>query len=153
MAVLWTTFVHIQKVSHWNQNFEDDCHTLCSQKMFNRTDLSIFSHSFDYALFLELQFNQYKLLLFLWFIIIQLLLFCFSVIILASMVVDLFVCIHRIKVHWYWSLSSVVLEHCLWGVLKPDNWILFPCRFLEGCGEGTGWVFRLVCFKWFLCLI
>ena len=33
----------------------------------------------------------------------------------------------------------------LWAVSKPDIHICFPCRFVEGLGEGAGWVFRFFC--------
>ena len=36
-----------------------------------------------------------------------------------------------------------MLENYLWGVSKLDIQIFFPNRFLEGCGEGDGWVFVL----------
>ena len=34
-----------------------------------------------------------------------------------------------------------MLENYLWGVSKPDIQIFFPNRFVEGRGEGAGWVF------------
>ena len=79
--------------------------------------------------------------------------FAVSVIIFASLIVDLFLSINRISVHWSWSLSLGVLENFLWAISKPDINILFPHRFVEGSGEGGGWVFILVCFNWLIWLI
>ena len=108
---------------------------------------------FNHYWFLKLQFNRYNLLLFLLFIICRLLFFGVLVIIFASFIVDLFVRIYWIRVHWSWNLSLGVLANFLWAVSKPDMRIFFPCKFTEGYGEGAGWVFRLVCFNWLLCLI
>ena len=74
-------------------------------------------------------------------------------IIFALLFFDFFVCIHRISVHWSWNFSLGVLPIFLWGVSKPDIWICFPRRFVEGHGEGYGWVFRLVHFNLLLCFI
>ena len=41
----------------------------------------------------------------------------------------------------------------MWAVLKPDIRICFSHRFVEGRGEGAGWVFRLVHINLFICLI
>ena len=61
---------------------------------------------FYYYLCLEIQFNQYKLLLFLWFIILQLLLFVVLVIIFALFIFDLFVLIDHISIHWSWNMAN-----------------------------------------------
>ena len=58
--------------------------------------------------------------------------------------------INRIRVHWYWNLYSGVLENCLWASSKMKIWIFFPCRFVEGRGEGAGWVFILYWLNWLL---
>ena len=65
---------------------------------------------FCFSWCLELQFNRYKLLLFLRFIIRQLLFFGVLVVIFASLIFDLFVCIDSINVHWSWNLSLGVVE-------------------------------------------
>ena len=70
-----------------------------------------------------------------------------------SLVVDLFFSINRISVHWSWNFSWDVLANCMWSVSKPDIRILFPCRFLKGYGEGSGWVLRLFSFNLLICLI
>ena len=48
--------------------------------------------------------------------------------------------IYWIVVHWSWNLSSGMIKTFQWAVSKPDIWICFPCRFLEGCGEGDGFL-------------
>ena len=78
---------------------------------------------------------------------------CIIVVIFPSFISDLLVWIYWIRVHWYWNLSSGVLENCLWGVSKPYVQICFSHRFVEGCGKGPGWEFRLVCFNLSFCLI
>ena len=105
---------------------------------------------FEYYWFCEQQWNQYKLLLFLWWFIIRLMFFSVLFIIFVSLIVDMFICIDRISVHWYWNLSSSVIENYLWAISKPDIRILSPNRFVKGCVKGSGWVFRLVYFN---CLI
>ena len=45
--------------------------------------------------------------------------------------------IYWINVNFSWNLFSVVSENCQWDVSKPDIWNFFPCRFVEGCGEGA----------------
>ena len=45
--------------------------------------------------------------------------------------------IYWIRVHLSWNLSLGVLESCQWDVSKPGIWIFFPCRFVEGRGEGA----------------
>ena len=108
---------------------------------------------FDYFWFLRLRFNRYNLLLFPWFIIIKLLLFGVLVIIFALLIVDLFVCIYWIRINLSWNLSSGVIECFLWTISKPDIHHWSPFRFVEGRGEGAGWVFRLVHFNWLIDLI
>ena len=49
--------------------------------------------------------------------------------IFASLIVDLFVRINRISVHWYWNLSPCVLEKFLWAISKPDIQISSPAGF------------------------
>ena len=73
--------------------------------------------------------------------------------IFLSLIVDLFVHINWISVHWYWNLSSGMLETFLWDVSKAAIGICFPYMFVGGLGEGYGWVFRLVHINWFLFLI
>ena len=46
--------------------------------------------------------------------------------------------IYWIRVNWSWNLTLVVLTNCMWVVSKPDILICSPCRFVEVCGEGTG---------------
>ena len=101
----------------------------------------------DYSWFLELHLNRYKLLIFLQLFIHQVLFFGVLVTIFASLIVDLFVRIGQIIVCWYWNLSSGVISNCLWYVYKPDIQIFFPYRFVEGRGEVSGWVFRILCFN------
>ena len=36
----------------------------------------------------------------------------------------------------------------MWAVSKSDIWIWFPCRFVEGRGESSGRLFRLVWSNW-----
>ena len=112
-----------------------------------------FNFNLEYSWFFELQFNRYKLLLFIQSFIHQILYFGVLVIIFALLIVDLFVHIDRIRYHGSWNLFPVVLEHFLWAVSKPDIPICFPCRFVEGPGEGDGWVFMIFCFNWLLFLI
>ena len=81
---------------------------------------------FEYYSFIELQFNQYKLLFFVWFNNLQLPLFWVLVIIFVPLLVDLFVWIYRININWSWNLSSGVIEIVLWVVSKPYIRISFP---------------------------
>ena len=74
-------------------------------------------------------------------------------IVFVSLIFVLFVCINWIRAHLSWNLSQGVLENCLWVASKPDIQICSPWRFVEGCGKGTGCVFRLVHFNWLLWLI
>ena len=46
-----------------------------------------------------------------------------------------------------------MFENCLWDLFKPNIWIFFPCRFLEGYGEGAGRVFLNFHIIWFIQLI
>ena len=46
--------------------------------------------------------------------------------------------IYWISVHWYWNLSSIVIEKLQWTASKMDIHIFFPCRFVEVHGEGAG---------------
>ena len=81
---------------------------------------------FDYYWFIELQLNRYKLLLFIRFIIYKLLLFGVLVIIFTSLIVDLFVCIYQISVHWYWNLSLSVIKHFSVGHIQPGYTYFLP---------------------------
>ena len=45
------------------------------------------------------------------------------------LIVDFFVCINRIRVHWYWYLSLGVIINCLWAVSKFSIQIWFPTGF------------------------
>ena len=60
-----------------------------------------------------------------WSFIHQLLFFQVLLIIFASLIVDLFVCIDWISVYWFWNLSLLVIENCPWAVSKPDIQICF----------------------------
>ena len=53
-------------------------------------------------------------------------------------------CIYWISVHWSWKFFLCLLEHYLWGISEQYIRICFPCRFLEGCGKGAGFVISLV---------
>ena len=112
-----------------------------------------FSIVFLYYWFTKLHSNRYKLLLFLWFIIPRLLFFGVLVFIFASLIVDMFVTIYRLSIHWYWNLSPGVIANFMCAVSKPDKRVCLPLRFVEGRGEDAGWIFRHVCFNWLLCLI
>ena len=83
----------------------------------------------------------------------EVLFFGVLVFIFAPLVVGIFFCANRIRDHWSWKFSSGVFENCLWAVFKPDIHIFSPCRFVEGRGEGSGWVFRLVHINLSLCFI
>ena len=124
-----------------------------SNDRFIELNFDYFYFLFYYSWFLELQSNQYKLLFFLWYIIIQLMFLGALFFIFAFLIVDLFVCIDRISINLSWNLSRGVIANCLWVVSKLDIRIFSHLRFVEGCGKGAGWVFRLVCFNLFLCLI
>ena len=95
-----------------------------------------FNFNLDYSWFFNLQFNRYKLLLFIWFIILTLLLLGFLDIIFVSLIVELFVHIYRISVHWSWKLSSFLIENCV-GHIQTRNIYLPPpqvCgRSSQGC--------------------
>ena len=108
---------------------------------------------FEYYWCIEPYFTLYQLLLLFRYIIHQVLLFGVFVIIFSSLIVDLFVHIDRISVHWSRKLSLGVLSNFLWDVSKMYIRIYFPRRFVEGRVEGAGWVFRLVCFNLLLCFI
>ena len=38
---------------------------------------------------------------------------------LLSLIVDFFVRVNRIIVHWFWNLSLGVITNCMWDLLKP----------------------------------
>ena len=75
------------------------------------------------------------------------------VFIFPLLIFDLFVHVNRIIIHWSWNLSSGVFEIFLWDVFKSDIHICLPCGFMEGRGEGAGWVFILDCINLLLWLI
>ena len=93
----------------------------------------IFLHCFYYYSLFKLQLNRCKLFLFPRLFINQVLFFDVSKISFILFVQDLFCCfltrvyhIYCISVHWYWNLSSGVIENCEWDVSKPDIQIFFP---------------------------
>ena len=52
----------------------------------------------------------------------------------------LLTCVHHIywiSVHLSWNLFSGEIEKFVWEVSKPDIWVWFTHRFVEGCGEGS----------------
>ena len=106
-----------------------------------------------YFWFLGLKLNRYKISLFLWIFIHIVFFFGVLVIMFVSFIVDLFVRIYQVSIRWYWNLFQGAILNCMWVVTKPYIRICFPCRFVEGYGKGSGWLFRLVCVNWFLCLI
>ena len=69
-----------------------------------------------------------------------------------ALIVDLFIRIDWIRTYWSWKLSSGVIANCLWDVPKREILIFSPHRFVEDCGKGAGWVFRIFssiyCFSW-----
>ena len=120
---------------------------------FNKTNFPLFLHY--YELFLNDQTTVQNLQ-----VIIISLIICSSIIVLwcfsyniCVVDFDMCVCINRIIVHWYWNLSSGVLENCQWAVSKKDIRIWSPHRFVQDLVKGSGWVFILVCINWLLCLI
>ena len=62
------------------------------------------------------------------------------VLILKLMIVDFFVCIYRIIVHWYQHLYLSVIGMFLLAVSKPDIRNFLPRRFVEDRDEGAGYV-------------
>ena len=74
------------------------------------------------------------------------------VIIFTSLIVDLFIWINRISVHWSWNLSLGVSENFLWVLSKLDIQICSPCRFVKFFGKVSGWFSELFasiyCFAW-----
>ena len=56
--------------------------------------------------------------------------------IFSSLIVDLFVWIHRFRVNWSWNLSYGVIANFLWDLYKPYIRIWFPRMFVEGCNGG-----------------
>ena len=122
------------------------------KQSFDQANLSFFTY---FLLFLisKLQLDIYKLSLFIWIFIHQLFFFNALVIIFASFIIDLFVCIDQIIVRWSWNLFLGTIANCLWSVSKQYIWIFLPQRFLEGFKKGGCWVFRLVLFNWFLFLV
>ena len=96
---------------------------------------------FDYSWFLELKLNRYKLLIFLRLFIHQVLLFGFLVIIFVSLIVDLFICIDRISVHWYQKLSLGVIWKFSVGRIQIGHTDFLPpqvCgRSWQGCLLGV----------------
>ena len=103
--------------------------------------------------YLELQLNRYKVLLFLRLFIHKVYLFGVLVIIFVLIIVNQFFYIDMIRFHWSWNLSLGVISNCLWDISKPDIWIYFTHRFVEGRDKGYGWVFRLVRFNLLILLI
>ena len=71
----------------------------------------------------------------------------------------LVVCCWPVYSHWSYQYSLIrhlysgVLETFLWAVYKLYIRTCFPLKFVEGHGESAGWMFRLVDFNWFICLI
>ena len=61
--------------------------------------------------------------------------------------------IYCIRFHLSWTLSSDVLENCLWALSKPYICICFPHRFVEGCGYSSNFLIlpvdinKLISFK------
>ena len=114
---------------------------------------------FDYFLFLELHLNQYKLLLFIQLFFHQILFLEFQCdwskksfkLFSKSFFCWMFTCVYHIYwiiVHWYWNLSLGVIENCQWSISKPDMRICFPCRFVEGCGEVSGFCDLTYCHEY-----
>ena len=105
---------------------------------------------FEYSRFIKLPLNQNKLFLFLWLFIHQVFFFgvqcdssetTFKLFIFALFCL-LLTCvyhIHLISVHLPWILSLGVIVNLQWDVSKPDIQICFPCRFVEGHGEGASY--------------
>ena len=109
---------------------------------FDLTNSSLFYIVFNYSWFIELQLNQYNILLFVRLFIHQVLLFrIFNIpfkIIIQAFLCWFLNCVHHIywiSVHWSWNLSLGVIPNFQWDVSKPDICICFPCRFVEGLGE------------------
>ena len=126
---------------------------LVLRRLFDQTNLPFFLNVFGYYWMIKLKFKLYKLQKFLWFIIHQVLVFEVLIFICKSLIIDLFVCINWNSTNLSWNLSLDVLANCLWDLSKPDIQTCFPRMFVEGRGEGAGWVFRLVHINLFLFLI
>ena len=56
--------------------------------------------------------------------------------------------IYWMNVHWYWNVSLGVIENCMWAISKPEIWICFPCRFVEGRDESAGCVVAVFIINW-----
>ena len=56
--------------------------------------------------------------------------------------------IYWISVHWHWHMYLGGIKNYLWDVSKSETRIYFPCRFVEGCGEGAGGVIALAIINW-----
>ena len=55
-------------------------------------------------------------------------------------------CVHHIyciRVHWFWNLCWVFIENLQWAVSKLDMPICFSRSFMEGHGEGAGFLLHL----------
>ena len=57
-------------------------------------------------------------------------------------------CLYRLDHHLFiLKLSLGCVRNFMWDISKLDIQTSFPRRFVESCGEGAGWVFRLVWLK------
>ena len=56
--------------------------------------------------------------------------------------------IYWIIVHWPRNFYLGVIENCMWDVYKTCMHICPPYRFVEGCGEGTGFVLTIFIINW-----
>ena len=61
-----------------------------------------------------------------------------------SLIVDMFVLIDWIRIHWSWYMSWVAIVKFLWYISKLGIWICFHSRLDEGHGKGSSYVFILV---------
>ena len=101
--------------------------------------------------------NSFKILFprvsFLKILHLKVLFFGFLVFIFESLIIDLFVSVYKIIIHWYWNLSLGMFENCLWSVFKLDMRICLTLSIVEGSGEVNGLVFTLVHVNWLIFLI
>ena len=83
----------------------------------------------------------------------KLLSFGVLVLISSSLIVDFFVRVNWVRVHWPWNFSSGVIANFMCSISKLYTHIWFPYSIVEGCGEGACWLYLLVETTWLICFI
>ena len=121
--------------------------------LFDKTDLSFLLLAFWLFLISWTTVQQIHVMIFLWFIIFQIIFFGVLVIIFELLIVDLFVCIYSIRVHWSWKFSSSVIEtlcgpypNWTYAFASPTGLWKAMVRVTVGCSDPFS---KTDCFYWY----